>query len=149
MNIIYHNRNRLPKDIEEKYNATYVDFDTLLKESDVVSLNAPATPETYHLMGEAEFKKMKNSAILINTARGQLVDEKALATALKTGEIYAAGLDVFEKEPKIFPELLELDNAILSPHAGTGTYSARRDMAHEVVKNIINFFEGGQIDKVN
>ena len=149
MNIIYHNRNRLPKDIEEKYNATYVDFDTLLKESDVVSLNAPATPETYHLMGEAEFKKMKNSAILINTARGQLVDEKALATALKTGEIYAAGLDVFEKEPKISPELLELDNAILSPHAGTGTYSARRDMAHEVVKNIINFFEGGQIDKVN
>jgi lactate dehydrogenase-like 2-hydroxyacid dehydrogenase len=149
MKIIYHNRRRLDKEIEEKYDAGYVDFETLLKESDIISLNAPATAETYHLMGEREFKKMKNTAILINTARGQLVDDKALAEALRTGEIYAAGLDVFEKEPKIPPELLELDNAILTPHAGTGTYSARLDMKLEVAKNIINFYEGGQIDKVN
>lgn len=149
MNIIYYNRHQLPKDIEDKYNARYVDFDTLLKESDIISLNAPATAETYHLMGEREFKQMKSTAILINTARGQLVDDKALAVALKTGEIYAAGLDVFEKEPKILPELLELDNAILTPHTGTGTHAARLDMTLEVAKNIINFYEGGQIDKVN
>lgn len=149
MKIIYHNRHQLPKDIEDKYNARYVDFDTLLKESDIISLNAPATAETYHLMGEREFKQMKSTAILINTARGQLVDDKALAVALKTGEIYAAGLDVFEKEPKILPELLELDNAILTPHTGTGTHAARLDMTLEVAKNIINFYERGQIDKVN
>lgn len=149
MKIIYHNRHTLPKEIEEKYNAVYVDFDTLLKESDVLSLNAPATAETYHLMGEKEFSKMKKTAVLINTARGQLVDSIALAKALREGEIYAAGLDVFENEPKIPNELLELDNAILCPHAGTKTYAARIDMELEVAKNIINFFEGGQIDKVN
>jgi len=149
MNIIYHNRHPLNKEIEEKYNAQYVDFETLLKEADVISLNAPATADNYHLMGTEEFKKMKNTAILINTARGQLVDDKALAEALKAGEIYAAGLDVFEKEPKILPELLELDNAILTPHVGTGTFAARLDMTREVAKNIINFYEGGQIDRVN
>jgi len=149
MKVMYHNRHRLDKDIEDKYHALYVDFDTLLKESDIISLNAPATAETYHLMGENEFKKMKNTAILINTARGQLVDERALASALRDGEIWAAGMDVFEHEPKILPELLELDNAIVCPHAGTSTYAARIDMEREVAKNIINFFEGGQIDKVN
>ncbi|MDR0824818.1 MAG: dihydrofolate reductase [Prevotella sp.] len=149
MKIIYHNRHRLEKETEDRYNAVYVDFDTLLKESDIISLNAPATNETYHLMSEEQFGKMKNTAILINTARGQLVDDKALAKALREGEIYAAGLDVFEKEPKILPELLELDNAILCPHVGTGTYAARMDMLREVAKNIINFYEGGQIDKVN
>lgn len=149
MKIIYHNRHALPKEVEDKYNAVYVDFDTLLKESDIISLNAPASAETYHLMGENEFRKMKHSAILINTARGQLVDTLALASALKEGEIYAAGLDVFENEPKIPKELIELDNAILCPHAGTKTYAARMDMEMEVAKNIVNFFEGGQIDKVN
>lgn len=149
MKIIYHNRHQLPKEIEDKYNAVYVDFDTLLHTSDVISLNAPATAETYHLMGEEEFLKMKNTAILINTARGQLVDELSLAKALREGQIYAAGLDVFEKEPKIHPELLELDNAILCPHVGTGTDAGRLEMAQEVAKNIINFYEGGQIDKVN
>lgn len=149
MRIIYCNRNRLSVEIEEKYNARYVDFDTLLSESDIISLNAPATSATYHLMGEEQFRKMKNTSILINTARGQLVDEKALARALRNGDIWAAGLDVFENEPKILPELLELDNAIVCPHMGTSTYAARIDMEREVAKNIINFFEGGQIDKVN
>ncbi|MDR2953847.1 MAG: dihydrofolate reductase [Prevotella sp.] len=149
MKIIYHNRKPLSKDIEEKHNAGYVDFEMLLKESDIISLNAPSTTETYHLMGEDQFRKMKNTAILINTARGQLVDEKALAKALKGGQIWAAGLDVFENEPKISPELLELDNAIVCPHSGTATYEARIDMEREVAKNIVNFFEGGQIDKVN
>ncbi len=149
MKIIYHNRHRLAEDIESLYNAVYVDFDNLLAESDVLSLNAPSTAETHHLMGEEQFRKMKDTAILINTARGALVDESALAVALRRGDIWAAGLDVFEREPKILPELLELDNAIVCPHAGTKTYAARIDMEMEVAKNIINFFEGGEIDKVN
>jgi len=149
MKIIYHNRHRLAEDIESRYNAVYVDFDTLLAESDVLSLNAPSTAETHHLMGEEQFRKMKDTAILINTARGALVDESALAVALRRGDIWAAGLDVFEREPKILPELLELDNAIVCPHAGTKTYATRIDMEMEVAKNIINFFEGGEIDKVN
>lgn len=149
MKIIYHNRHALPKEIEEKYKAVYVDFETLLKESDILSLNAPATDDNYHLMGESEFKKMKKTAIFINAARGQLVDSPALAKALREGEIYAAGLDVYENEPKIPAEFIGLDNIVLSPHAGTKTYAARIDMEREVAKNIINFFEGGQIDKVN
>lgn len=149
MKIIYHNRHALPKEIEDSYKAVYVDFDTLLKESDIISLNAPATTETYHLIGEPELKKMKETAILINTARGQLVDTIALAKALNEGEIYAAGLDVYENEPKIPQELISLDNVVLCPHAGTKTYAARIDMELEVAKNILNFFEGRQIDKVN
>lgn len=149
MDIIYHNRNRLPEDIEKEYNAQFVSFNTLLSESDIISLNAPYTPETYHLMGEKEFKKMKNTAILVNTARGQLVDDEALINALKTGEIYAAGLDVYPNEPKIPEGYFGLDNVVLSPHAGTKTLAARIEMAKEVTKNIINFFEGGKIDKVN
>lgn len=149
MKIIYHNRRPLDKSIEKLYDATYVDFDTLLKESDFISLNAPATPQTYHLIGEQELTKMKPTAILINTARGSLIDEKALAKALKEQVIFAAALDVYENEPKISPELFGLDNVVLTPHAGTQTYAGRIAMQHEVAKNIINFFEGGEIDKVN
>lgn len=149
MNVLYHNRNRLPENIEAKYHARYVDFDTLLSESDVISLNAPYTPETHHLMGEAQFAKMKNTAILVNTARGQLVDDEALIKALTEGEIYAAGLDVYPNEPEIPEGYLSLDNVVLCPHAGTKTMAARIDMAKEVTKNIINFFDGGEIDRVN
>lgn len=149
MKVIYHNRHPLDKSIEDKYNARYVDFDTLLKESDFISLNAPATTDTFHIIGEAEFKKMKPSAILVNTARGALVDEKALIIALKNNEIYGAGLDVFENEPKISPELFDLDNAVLTPHAGTATYAARIDMQKEIANNIMNFFEGKEINRVN
>lgn len=149
MNIIYHNRHRLDASIEAKYNATYVDFEHLLKQSDILSLNAPATKETYHLIGEKELKLMQPTAILINTARGALVDEKALIAALRNNEIFGAGLDVFENEPKISPELREFDNVVLTPHAGTQTYAGRMDMEREVAKNILNFFEGKEINKVN
>lgn len=149
MNIIYHNRKKLDAAIEEKYNATYVDFEHLLKHSDVLSLNAPATKETYHLIGAEELKLMLPTAILINTARGVLVDEKALIEALRNKEIFGAGLDVFENEPKISPELLEFKNVVLTPHAGTQTYEGRMDMQREVAGNIINFFAGGEISKVN
>lgn len=149
MNIIYYNRRRLDESIEKQYNARYVDFETLLRESDVVTLNAPATPETFHLMSDEQFKLMKPSAILVNTARGSLVDEQALIRALHNKEIYAAGLDVFEHEPKIPEELKQFENVILTPHAGTQTYEGRINMEREVAKNIINFFEGGEISKVN
>lgn len=149
MKIIYHNRKRLDESIEEKYNAKYVDFETLLAESDFLSLNAPSTADTKHVIGVDELKKMKRTAILINTARGALVDEKALIEALKAKEIAGAGLDVYENEPKISPELLEMYNVVLTPHIGTKTMAYRLDMQREVAKNIINFFAGGQIDKVN
>lgn len=148
MKIIYHNRKRLDQKIEELYNASYVDFDTLLRQSDVLSLNAPATKETFHLIGSNELNKMKSTAILINTARGSLVDEKALIEALRNNKIFGAGLDVYENEPKISPELREFDNVVLTPHAGTQTYIGRMEMQSEVAKNIINFFEGGEISNV-
>ena len=149
MKIIYHNRTRLASEIEDEYSATYVDFETLLKESDFLSLNAPSTATTKHIISTAEFQKMKKTAILINTARGALVDEQALIKALNGKEIAGAGLDVYENEPKISPELLQMDNVVLTPHIGTKTMAYRLDMQREVAKNIINFFDGGQLDKVN
>lgn len=149
MKIIYHNRKPLSADIEAKYNARYVSLDELFSSSDVLTLNAPATPETYHFIGKEELHKMKSSAILINTSRGALVDEMALAEALSKNEILAAGLDVFENEPKITSALLELDNVVLTPHAGTQTIEGRLDMQKEVARNILGFFSGGEISKVN
>lgn len=149
MKIIYHNRRRLNEEIEQKYAATFVDFDTLLLKSDFVSLNAPATADTFHLMGKEQFEKMKPSAVFVNTARGSLVDEKALADALINKKIFAAGLDVFENEPNIYPPLLELDNVVLTPHAGTSTFDGRMNMEKEVAMNIINFFEGKPVSRVN
>lgn len=149
MKIIYHNRRRLNEEIEQKYAATFVDFDTLLLKSDFVSLNAPATADTFHLMGKEQFEKMKPSAVFVNTARGSLVDEKALAEALINKKIFAAGLDVFENEPNIYPPLLELENVVLTPHAGTSTFDGRMNMEKEVAMNIINFFEGKPVSRVN
>ncbi|MFV0469400.1 MAG: NAD(P)-dependent oxidoreductase [Dysgonomonas sp.] len=150
MNIIYHNRTRLETSVEEKYNATYVSFDELLAQSDFLSLNAPATAETFHLISTDEFKKMKKTAALINTARGALVDEDALVSALKNGDIWAAGLDVYEHEPKIHPELLKLtESTVLSPHAGTQTLEDRLAPQHEVAENIIGFYNGSKISRVN
>ena len=140
MSIMYNNRNRLDKSIEDKYNARYVSLETLLRESDYISLNAPATKETKHMIGKKELEMMKESAVLINTARGSLIDEAALAHALKENQIWAAGLDVYENEPKILPALLELDNVVLAPHAGTKTSEARDEMALEVIENILGFY---------
>lgn len=139
MSIVYHNRNKLAKSIEEKYGASYVSLDKLLRECDYISLNAPSTPETYRMIGQKELEMMKSTAIFINTARGNMVDEKALAHALKEKQIWAAGLDVFENEPKILPELLELDNVVLAPHAATKTLEARNEMGLEMIRNILGF----------
>lgn len=149
MKIIYHNRKRVDEAIEKQYQATYVDFDTLLKQSDFLSLNAPATSETKHIINADSLAKMKKTAFLINTARGSLVDEQALIKALKEKTIMGAGLDVYENEPKISPELFDLDNVVLTPHIGTKTMAYRLDMQREVAKNIINFYEGKPIDRVN
>ena len=139
MRIIYHNRNRLAVSVERLTDAQYVDFQTLLQDSDYLSLNLPYTPEVHHIIGKPELGMMKRSAYLINTARGAHVDEAALVEALQNGIIAGAALDVYEFEPKISAELLTLDNVVLSPHTGTGTWEGRIAMCENVSDNIIAF----------
>lgn len=141
MNIVYHNRKPIT---DLKWNKTvYMNLEELLEKSDVVSLHCPFTPETYHLLGEKEFVKMKNTAFLINTSRGAVVHEKALAKALEKGEIAGAGLDVFENEPIIYPGLLQQKNAIVVPHIGTATWETRIEMGQEACQNIIDYLKNG------
>lgn len=150
MKVIYHNRKPLDATTEKMYRARYATLDELLTQADVVSLNAPLTSETHHLIGKSELQKMKKSAILINTARGPLIDEKALIEALKDGIIWGAGLDVFEFRDRTSPELLEMDQVVVTPHIGTQTYEAREEMGAFAARNIIHFFENeGPVAKVN
>lgn len=142
MDVIYHNRRQLCIEDETRLNATYVSKEELLEQSDFISLNAPYTSETYHIIGEEELKRMKPSAILINTARGPLVDEHALVKALREGTIHGAGLDVFEFGDYPLPELLEMENVVLTPHIGTQTMKTRVIMARAVCDNVIGFLEG-------
>lgn len=148
MRIIYHNRHRLPDEIEQKYNATYVDFQHVLQDSDYLSLNLPYTQEVHHLIGKPELGMMKRTAYLINTARGAHVHEEALVEALKSGIIAGAALDVYEHEPAISADLLTLPNVVLSPHTGTGTWEGRIAMCENVCDNILAFIEG-QTNKMN
>lgn len=145
MKIVYHNRRVADKSVEEMYGARWVSLDELLAVSDFVSLHAPATPETYHLIDAPQLERMKPDAILINTARGTLVNEQALVRALGQRLIFGAGLDVFEHEPKVSPELLSLDNVVLSPHNGTGTIDARIASTRYAAQNIIRFFERKEV----
>ena len=142
MKVIYYNRTRLPEAIEKKYNCERVSFDELLERSDVVSLHCPLTDETHHLLGEAAMIKMKQGAIILNTARGPVIDEKMLVKYLKNGKLGGAGLDVFEDEPVITPELLSLNQVVLTPHNATGTVDTRIEIAQEAANNLIRFFEG-------
>ena len=148
MTVIYHNRHRLPEAVEAQYNATYADLQTLLQDSDYVSLNLPYTPEVHHLIGKQELGLMKRTAYLINTARGAHIDEQALVEALQTGSIAGAAMDVYEHEPHITPALLELENVVLSPHTGTGTWEGRIAMCHNVEDNIIAFLNN-EPEKMN
>ena len=148
MRIIYHNRHRLSDEIEQKYNATYVDFQHVLQDSDYLSLNLPYTPEVHHLIGKPELGMMKRTAYLINTARGAHVHEEDLGEALKSGIIAGAALDVYEHEPAISSDLLTLPNVVLSPHTGTGTWEGRIAMCENVCDNILAFIEG-QTNKMN
>lgn len=149
MKILYYSRTQKPG-LEKKLDARKVGLKMLLKQSDFVSLHCPLTPDTYHLLGEAELRLMKTSAVLINTARGEVVDEKALARALRKKEIFAAGLDVFEREPKVEKALLSLPNVILLPHIGSATDETREKMARIAANNIIGILEGkGKVFRVN
>ena len=146
MRIVYHNRrpisvSNLESGLRIPDTIRYVSKEELLQTADFVSLNLPYTPEVRHLIGAAELKMMKSSAYLINTARGAHVDEEALVEALKTGEIAGAAMDVYEHEPKIHPELLKLDNVVLSPHTGTGTWEGRIAMCENVCENILAWEE--------
>lgn len=141
MKILYHNRNR-DLNFEREYGAEYVDKDVLLQESDFISLHAPLTEDTKHVIGEKEFKMMKKTAIIINTARGPLIDEKALVRALKEGEIWGAGLDVYENEPSIEKELKGLKNVVMTPHVGSASMETRLKMAKMVADNVIAVLNG-------
>ena len=150
MKIVYYNRTKLTPEIENLYQTQRIELNELLKTADVISVHTPLTEETFHLIDSSRLTQMKPSAILINTSRGPVVDEAALIKALQTGVIASAGLDVFEKEPTISPELFNLDNVVLAPHNGTGTVDARIDMSRFVSQNIIRYFEGrNDISKVN
>ena len=150
MNIVYHNRTRLSTELETLYQTKRLELDELLANSDVVSLHTPLTRETFHIIGWNGLQKMKTSAILVNTARGPVVDEVALIEALKNGWINSAALDVYEFEPNISAELFELDNVVLAPHNGTATIEARNEMSRFASQNIIRFFSGRtDISRVN
>jgi lactate dehydrogenase-like 2-hydroxyacid dehydrogenase len=133
---------RTNEELEREVGAKKVNLDTLLKEADYVSIHVPLMPETIHLIGKREFGIMKKSAYLMNTSRGPVVDEKALAEALKAGEIAGAGLDVYEKEPEVAPELLELDNVVLAPHLGSATIETRGKMATIAADNLVAMLKG-------
>lgn len=143
MHILYYNR----KTEIPGYRRT--DLDTLLKESDFISIHTPLMEATHHLIGERELKLMKNTAFLINTARGAVIDEKALSRFLQKRQIAGAALDVFEREPHITEILYSLDNVILVPHIGTATYDGRIAMAKEALDNIYNYLNGQPTNVVN
>jgi gluconate 2-dehydrogenase len=137
MKVLYHNRSRLAPDIEAALNARYVDKETLLRESDHLVLVLPYSPSSHHAIGAAELALMKPSATLTNIARGGIVDDAALAEALKAGRLAAAGLDVFEGEPQVHPALLEVPNVVLTPHIASATLATRRAMANLAADNLI------------
>jgi D-3-phosphoglycerate dehydrogenase len=150
MKIVYYNRTRLAPELESCYQAQRMELDKLLETSDVISIHTPLTEETYHLIDRHRLQQMKPTAILINTARGPVVDETALVEALQNGIISSAALDVYEHEPILTPELLSLDNVVLAPHNGTATVEARIEMSRFVSQNIIRYFAGRtDISKVN
>ncbi len=133
----YHNRRPVPAPIAEALDATYWDnLDEMLSKVDIVSINCPKTPSTYHLFNADRLKVMSSDSYIVNTSRGDVIDEGALADALAKGEIAGAGLDVYEHEPQIHPKLLELDNVILAPHIGSSTFESRREMGEKVLINI-------------
>jgi glyoxylate reductase len=136
MPLLYHNRRPDPA-AEAELGARYVSLDELLSQADIVTLHTPYTPETHHLIGASELKRMKPSAFLINTARGAVVDEAALAEALHAGTIAGAGLDVFEDEPRIHPRLLDATNTVLLPHIGSASIETRTAMATTAARNIL------------
>jgi glyoxylate reductase len=144
MKIIYTRRNRLDEKIEKELSAQYVSLDELLQQSDIVSLHCPYSTETHHLISDAQLSKMKKSSYLINTARGPIVNEEALANALINKTIAGAGLDVYENEPKVNEKLLKLDNVVLLPHLGSATVETRTAMATTAANNALEILSGNK-----
>ena len=144
MKVVYHNRRRLAADIERRLGGAYVTQDELLRQADFVVLQVPYSPETHHMIGARELKLMKPTAVLINSTRGGVVDDAALIAALRSGVIRAAGLDVFENEPRLNPEFLRLDNVVLMPHIGSSTEATRRAMAMTAAQNLVAALTGGK-----
>jgi gluconate 2-dehydrogenase len=141
--VIYHNRSRLDASVERECAATYVDKASLLAQADHLILVLPYTPANHHAIGEAELKAMKPTAVLVNIARGGIVDDAALARALTAGTIASAGVDVFEGEPSVHPDLLKIENIVLSPHIASASRDTRRDMAALAVDNVLAAFGHG------
>jgi glyoxylate reductase len=143
MSIHYHNRRRLHPEIEAELDATYwPSLDQMLARMDVVSVNCPHTPATYHLLSDRRLKLMQPTAYVVNTSRGEVVDETALTRMLTRGDLAGAGLDVFEHEPAVNPKLLRLDNVVLLPHMGSATIEGRIAMGEKVIINIRTFMDG-------
>lgn len=142
MRVLYHDAQRPEPAVEQELRATYADPDTLLRESDFVSVHTPLMTETRHLVNETALRKMKKTAILVNAARGPIVDEAALVRALSEGWIAGAGLDVFEEEPRIHPGLLPLRNVVLAPHIASASHDTRVAMATLAVRNCLAVLEG-------
>jgi glyoxylate reductase len=142
MQVLYWSPRRKPESFERELQMTYVPLDQLLQESDFVSLHSPLKPETRHQIGARQLALMKPTAFLINTARGPIIDEAALARALKKRQIAGAGLDVFEHEPRVTPALLKMPNVVTTPHLGSAVVEVREQMANIVVDNILALLEG-------
>jgi glyoxylate reductase len=142
LSIHYHNRNRVHEDIEHELEATYWEsLDQMLAHMDFVSVNCPHTPATYHLLSARRLKLLQPHAVVVNTARGEVIDEAALTRLLAAGEIAGAGLDVFEHEPAVNPKLLALDNVVLLPHMSSATFEGRIAMGEKVLVNIKTFVD--------
>ena len=142
MRVAYFDVARPPPEVERELGAEYLQFDDLLAQADLISIHVALTPETRHLFGAEQFRRMKKTGVVVNTSRGPVIDEAALAEALAAGEIFAAGLDVFENEPEVHPRLLELDNAVVIPHLGSATVETRDAMGLLAVENLVTALEG-------
>ncbi len=143
MSIHYHNRRRVHPSVEEELEATYWEsLDQMLSRMDIISVNCPHTPATFHLLSARRLKLLREEAYIVNTSRGEVVDENALTRALEAGEIAGAGLDVFEHEPAVNPKLLRLDNVVLLPHMGSATIEGRLAMGEKVIISIKTFVDG-------
>lgn len=142
MQILYTDAVSLPQEVEQELGARRVELPELLRESDFISLHVPLTEETRHLISSEELAQMKRTAVLVNTSRGPVVDEAALAAALAEGQIFAAGLDVFEREPEVHPALLGLENVVLTPHIASGSVRTRSEMCAIAARNLIAGLRG-------
>jgi glyoxylate reductase len=146
LQVHYHNRRRVPAKIEEELHATYWDsLDQMLARMDIISVNCPHTPATYHLLSARRLKLMRPQAYIVNTARGEVIDENALIRMIGAGELAGAGLDVFEHEPAANPKLVRLardGKVVLLPHMGSATIEGRIDMGEKVIVNIKTFMDG-------